>query len=75
MPRVLSPNEKKCIGCGLCVIKSSLIEGSTIDLGKAFIRIYGRPKSYIISVDYGKKTDFKDIVKICPRNCFEIIEK
>ncbi|MBU1016956.1 MAG: hypothetical protein ABIJ36_02405 [Patescibacteria group bacterium] len=76
MPKILlSPNEKRCIGCGLCVIKASLLTDNTVNLGKSFIRIYGKPKKYIISIDYGKKTDYTEIVKICPQSCFEIGEK
>ena len=76
MPKILSaPNEKKCIGCGLCIIKAALLEGDSINLGKSFIRIYGKPKSFVISIDYGKRTDYKEIVKICPQNCFKLEEK
>jgi len=76
MPKILSaPNEKKCIGCGLCVLKASLLSDSVISLGKSFIRVYGKPKAFFLLIDYGKKTDYKEVVKICPRNCFEIEEK
>ncbi|MFH1565612.1 MAG: hypothetical protein ABIB98_00220 [bacterium] len=76
MPKILiSPNEKKCIGCGLCVIKASLISDNNVSLKKSFIRVYGKPKSYFLSIDYGRKTDYKEIVNICPQNCFEIKEQ
>jgi len=75
MTRILiSPREEKCIGCGLCVIKASLIESSSINLSKSFIRLYSEGKKNIISIDYGRKVDYKEIVDLCPQNCFEIKE-
>ena len=75
MSKVLTvPKEERCIGCGLCAIKSSLLLGKTIDLSKSFIKIIGKPGKYRVVIDYGTKTDFKEIVDVCPRGCFSIEE-
>jgi len=75
MSRILtSSREDKCIGCGLCIMRASLLTGKTISPIKSFIRIYGKAGKHTISIDYGKNTNFKEIVDICPQNCFELKE-
>ena len=70
---LIAPRENRCIGCGLCVVKSCLLIGDNIDLSKAFIKITGNKGKYKIIIDYGVHAENLDeIVKICPKNCFEI---
>ncbi len=55
-------------------MRASLLTGKTISPIKSFIRIYGKAGKHTISIDYGKNTNFKEIVDICPQNCFELKE-
>ncbi len=79
MKKILtSPRSNRCIGCGLCVIRASLLIGNTVDLSKSFITITGSKGNYKVLIDYGRDVDInnlEDIVKICPKNCFDIKEE
>lgn len=76
MSKILTvPKEERCIGCGLCSIKASLIKSKKIDLANSFIKITGPPGRYKVIIDYGTRTDYKEIVDVCPRGCFEIADE
>lgn len=66
------PRESRCIGCMLCAVKASLIKSGSVDLKNSFIKVVKKNKKYVVLIDRGEYTAYKEIVDICPRNCFDI---
>jgi len=72
-----APREEECIGCYICVIKSSIINSSysEINLQKAFINIEKIRNKFKINLDYGRKLNKYEAFEIkqsCPKDCFGI---
>jgi NAD-dependent dihydropyrimidine dehydrogenase PreA subunit len=68
------PREHKCIGCGLCMLASSRYEKRKLGIKDSTIVVKGIPSGYKVQIDYGAELKHPDkIVKICPQNCFDII--
>ena len=67
-----------CIGCGLCELVASRITKGSLSYSDSFIQIRkvkpGTPHFKAI-IDYGQKTDFKEVCNVCPGNCFDIVEE
>ena len=69
------PREHKCIGCNLCSLSCSVYEKRKLGIKDSAIVIKGHPGKYKVQIDYGSKIKFPEkIVKICPQNCFDIVE-
>ncbi|MDQ5981479.1 MAG: hypothetical protein QG570_226 [Patescibacteria group bacterium] len=72
---LVAPREHKCIGCNLCTLLNSVYENRKLGIKDSSIVIKGRPGRYKIQIDYGSKIKFPEkIVKICPQNCFEVVQ-
>lgn len=65
----------RCIGCKLCVIQSCILKQTPISFAKSFIKVSKKEDgSFSVTIDYGTKTNYQEIVDICPRRCFEIMQ-
>lgn len=72
---LIVPREQRCIGCYLCVLAASRYEKRQLGLKDSPISIKGQPGAYKIQVDYGEDLKHPEkIVKICPQNCFDIVD-
>lgn len=75
MSKILTvPRENRCIGCGLCVLQASLVKDSKLSVSDSYIRVTGKAGKYKVVIDYGNDTSDPSVLKICPRNCFDIVE-
>lgn len=79
MPKILKPvRMERCTGCGLCELAASRITGEKLSYSSSFVQIRktssGRPFFKAV-IDYGQKTDYAEVAKICPEDCFEIGEE
>ena len=67
-----------CICCGLCELVASRVTKGKLSYSDSLIQIRkvkpGQPRFKAV-IDYGQKTDYKEIRDICPANCFEIAEE
>lgn len=76
MPRkhLIVPREQKCIGCGLCELAASRYENRKLGKKESPVVVKGKPGGYKVQIDYGASLKSPDkIVRLCPQNCFEII--
>jgi len=65
---------QNCIGCKICSLASSFLSSDYAGISSGFITVSGSKKDgFDISIDRAKKTDYPEIVKLCPRKCFEIV--
>lgn len=75
MAKILTvPRERRCIGCGLCVLQAALVKEGKLSISDSYIRVTGKPGNYKVTIDYGNDTSSPSVVKICPRNCFDLVE-
>lgn len=59
----------------LCVLAASRYEKKKLGIGDSSIKIKGQPGAYKIQIDYGEGLKHPEkIVKLCPQNCFDIVE-
>ncbi len=69
---------ERCIGCRLCELVASQITKKKHSYSGSFIQIRkvasGQPRFKAV-IDYGQKTDYKEVRDICPENCFDIVEE
>lgn len=66
---------ERCIGCRLCCIHACLVKNNPISLAKSFIKVAKKDDAtFSVTIDYGTRTNYKEIVSICPKKCFEIID-
>lgn len=67
-----------CTGCGLCELIASRIAKGKISYSDSFIQIRkvasGEPR-FKVMIDYGQKTDYKEVCDICPGKCFDIVSE
>lgn len=76
MAKILTaPREDRCIGCGLCVVESSLVKNKKIKISDSYVRVIRDKGKYKISIDYGVDTSDTRVVRVCPRMCLEVEEK
>jgi ferredoxin len=65
-----------CIGCGLCELIASRADGGKLSYSDSFIQIRkvasGEPR-FKATIDYGRKTDYKEVRDNCPGRCFDIV--
>ncbi|PIS22815.1 hypothetical protein COT49_03440 [candidate division WWE3 bacterium CG08_land_8_20_14_0_20_40_13] len=70
---LVATNAKFCIGCQLCVLASSRVLRESLSLTDGFITVSSKGREgFDISIDRAERSDFEEIVKICPRRCFEL---
>jgi hypothetical protein len=66
---------KDCVGCGLCELIASRISKDTLSYSDSFIQIRkavsGKPHFKAV-IDYGQRTDYREIRDACPGKCFDI---
>jgi NAD-dependent dihydropyrimidine dehydrogenase PreA subunit len=79
MAKVLKPERMdRCTGCGLCELMASRVARGEISFSDSFVQIKqvksGEPRFKAV-VDYGQKTDYKQVRDVCPENCFDIGEE
>lgn len=69
---------ENCLGCGLCELVASRIAEGKLSYSDSFVQIRkvksGKPHFKAI-IDYGQKTNYKEVCDICPVNCFDIVEE
>lgn len=78
MPKkyLIVPRENRCIGCKLCSLAISREENRKLGIVNSKIIVKGAPGGYHIQIDYGEKIKFPEkIVRLCPQNCFEVINE
>ncbi len=67
---------EECLGCKLCELVSSRIAKGNLSYSDSFVQIRkvksGNPHFKAV-IDYGQKTDFREVRDICPANCFDIV--
>ncbi|MDP1710575.1 MAG: ferredoxin [candidate division WWE3 bacterium] len=88
MSKILNPvRMDRCTGCGLCELAAARAARGEPRHGRAvksklsysgsFLQIRrvssGQPFFKAV-VDYGQKTDYAEVAKICPEDCYEIEE-
>lgn len=68
----------RCTGCGLCELVASKITKGKHSYSDSFVQIRkvasGQPFFRAV-IDYGQKTDYKEVRDICPENCFDIVKE
>lgn len=79
MARVLKAvRMKDCIGCRLCELIASRVAKGKLSYADSFIQIRkvasGKPRFKAV-IDYGQKTDYKEVRNSCPGKCFDIVSK
>lgn len=69
---------ENCLGCGLCELVASRVTAGKLSYSDSFVQIRkvkaGKPHFKAI-IDYGQKTNYKEVCDICPANCFDIVEE
>jgi hypothetical protein len=69
---------RDCIGCRICELVSSRIANGKLSYADSFIQIRkatsGKPHFKAV-IDYGQKTDYKEISNSCPGKCFDIVKE
>ncbi|KKW06056.1 MAG: hypothetical protein UY40_C0004G0040 [candidate division CPR1 bacterium GW2011_GWC1_49_13] len=76
MPKILKPARmERCIGCGLCELVASRLTKNKHSYADSFVQIRkkspGQPYFKAV-IDYGQKTDYREVKDICPENCYDI---
>uniref|UniRef100_A0A831YZZ7 4Fe-4S ferredoxin-type domain-containing protein n=1 Tax=candidate division WWE3 bacterium TaxID=2053526 RepID=A0A831YZZ7_UNCKA len=76
MPKILKPvRMERCIGCGLCELAAARAAKGKLSYSGSFLQIRrassGQP-FFKAMIDYGQRTDYKEVRDICPENCYDI---
>jgi ferredoxin len=79
MSKILKPTRMdRCTGCGLCELVASRVAEGKLSYSDSFVQIR-KVKSgqshFKAVIDYGQKTDYKEVRDICPEKCFDIIRE
>lgn len=71
-------NQQACIGCGLCVLTSSRVLNNTFSFVDSCVRLTRPLKGkdlFAIKIDEGICQNMEEVVNICPKRCFAIVEE
>lgn len=79
MSKTLKPvRMDRCTGCGLCELAAARAVKGKLSYAGSFLQIRqassGQPFFKAV-IDYGQKTDYSEVAKACPEDCYEIGEK